>query len=92
MNEFLSFRKFLTPVIIQMLFWLGAVICFIGGLVALVGGSWAGLLVMVIGPLGVRIYCELLIVVFRMSDFLNRIAKNTSREQVAAAVPAEAAY
>ena len=32
MNDFLSFRTMITPVIIQILFWVGVALCFIFGL------------------------------------------------------------
>ena len=82
MEDFLKFRKMITPAIIQILFWIGVVLCIIGGLyvmVASVFGSgnimtfFGGLLFLVIGPVGVRIYCELLILFFRMNETLTEI-------------------
>jgi hypothetical protein len=51
----------------------------IAGIVALASGSVMGLLVVIVGPLVVRIYCELLIVVFRINDTLTGIWYNTQR-------------
>jgi len=86
-KEFLSFRTMITPVIIQVLFWLGVVLCIIGGLVGIIAGAAAsfgggvqvlgGILVLILGPVFVRIYCELLILAFRMYDSLKSIEKNT---------------
>lgn len=83
MSEFLSFRKMITPVIIEVLFWIGVGLCVIAGLVNIVGGATArygggwqvawGILLILLGPLAVRIYCELLIVVFRILDALHEI-------------------
>jgi hypothetical protein len=42
MNEFLSFRKFVTPLIIQIIFWIGVVHVRAAGL-AMIGWSDAGL-------------------------------------------------
>lgn len=83
MEDFLSFRKMITPMIIQIIFWIGTVICVIVGIAAIVGGSHmrygggtqvlSGLLFLFIGPLIVRVYCELLILFFRMNETLTEI-------------------
>ena len=76
-HELLSFRKMITPTIIQILFWIGAGLAviagffmIIGGLINLRGGGAAlvflGLLYICIGPIVVRIYCELIILLFKI--------------------------
>lgn len=79
MNEFLSFRKMITPLIIQILFWIGVALCFITGLVKIVQGVGSaaggmtvlmGVLTWILGPIFVRVYCELLILLFRIYDEL----------------------
>jgi hypothetical protein len=73
MNDFLSFRKMITPLVIVIIFWLGVAVqvivafgmMFQGGAYILLGLIW-----LVIGPLLVRIYCELLILLFRIYDEL----------------------
>ena len=77
MLEFLSFRKFLTPLVIQILFWVGVGICVVEGIavIATVGkfsalGVINGLLVLVIGPVAVRVLCELIMAVFGIHDSL----------------------
>jgi len=39
-----------------------------------------GLIYLIVGPLFVRVYCELLIVIFKMNDTLGVIARNTTQE------------
>jgi hypothetical protein len=87
-GEFLAFRKMITPVIIQIVFWVGVVICIISGLVAIAaamtpyGSGYTviiGLLYIFIGPLLVRIYCELLILFFRMNESLTEIKNDLKR-------------
>jgi hypothetical protein len=73
----------ITPVIIQTLFWIGTGIAVTAGLIEIGsglsssygGGSQVlvGLVILVLGPVFVRIYCELLIVLFRMNDTLTQI-------------------
>ncbi len=85
MEDFLAFRKMLTPVIIQVVFWLGVVACVLAGLASLFSGApLAGLLMMVFGPVAVRIYAELLILLFKMNDTLTDIknaVEKTARNQ-----------
>lgn len=74
MNDFLAFRKMITPVAIQILFWLFVVGVIITGFVAMAQGkALAGLVVIIIGPVMVRIYCELLIVAFKIFESLRNI-------------------
>lgn len=82
MKDFLAFRTMLTPVIIQVIFWLGAAICVIVGLVLILSGVGQygggpnvlkGFLLVFLGPVGVRIYCEILIIFFRINETLTEI-------------------
>jgi hypothetical protein len=80
MNDFLAFRKFITPLFIQVIFWLFVVMIVIAGLASMFqGGSaiFTGLLMIVVGPLFVRMYCELLILLFRIYDELVAIRTGT---------------
>jgi hypothetical protein len=80
MSDFLAFRKMITPVIIQVIFWILLIVCLIFAIVLIAGHQPAvGLLLLVLGPLFVRIYCEMLIVLFVMNDALQEIKKNTAR-------------
>jgi hypothetical protein len=74
MEDFISFRRMVTPTVIQLLFWLGVAVCVIGGFIMLVGGAvLMGIAYIILGPIIVRIYCELLIVIFRINDTLTDI-------------------
>ncbi len=89
MGEFLSFRKMITPAIIQLIFWIGVLLCVIGGLIQIVAGAstyygggsmvLSGVLLILLGPLAVRIYCELLIVMFRILEELSCIRRDLAR-------------
>jgi hypothetical protein len=82
-SEFFAFRKMITPMVIQIIFWIGVALSVIGGIGMIIGGASSnvgggmlvlmGLLYILIGPLVVRIYCELLIVMFRILDELKGI-------------------
>lgn len=67
LQEFLTFRRMVTPVIIQVVFWIGIVLIAIAALGLMVEGSgFLGLLVFLLGPVAWRVYVELLIVIFRI--------------------------
>lgn len=83
MRDFLAFRTMLTPIIIQLIFWFGVIICVAVGIFLIAIGLkypyeghrsiLKGLLVMGLGPVGVRIYCEILIIFFRINETLTEI-------------------
>lgn len=83
MGGYLSFDKMITPIFIKIAFWIGVVGSLIAGIGAIITGLLSegfgfiqilgGLLVIVIGPLVVRIYCELLIIFFKMHQSINEI-------------------
>ncbi len=83
MRDFLTFRTMLTPIIIQVVFWVGSTIAVLVGLFFLLEGARAqygggpfvlwGLLLLLFGPLLTRLYCEILIVFFRINDTLTEI-------------------
>ena len=85
MGDFLSFRKMVTPVIIQVIFWIGVAAAIIAGIVVLVSADEAGarlfgLLYIILGPLYWRVVCELLILLFRINETLTDIKNNTERK------------
>ena len=81
MSDFWSFRKMVTPVLIQILFWVGVIGCIIAGVIMIAMGVkdpesqmlLSGVLLVIFGPLGVRLYCEILIVFFRINETLTEI-------------------
>jgi len=91
MGDFFAFRRMITPIVIQIIFWIGVVACIVGGLVMMFAGEalasteargagfLAGLAVLILGPLAVRVYCEILIVIFRINESLTDIRSNTAR-------------
>ncbi|MEW6212472.1 MAG: DUF4282 domain-containing protein [Acidobacteriota bacterium] len=82
-GDFLTFRKMITPIIIQIIFWIGVALVVILGFLTIAAGASAfrdgglviliGLLYIVLGPIIVRVYCELIIVAFRMNESLSDI-------------------
>lgn len=86
MKEYLSFEKFVTPIWIKIVFWVGVVVIVLFGLVAMFAGSQYGalgpigaILGMLLALFGWRISCELVILSFRIYEELVLIRKNTTR-------------
>ncbi|MFZ5452254.1 MAG: DUF4282 domain-containing protein [Thermodesulfobacteriota bacterium] len=82
MKDFLAFRTMLTPIIIQAVFWVGVVICVIASLIYILSGVGQygggpnvikGVILLFLGPIAVRIYCEILIIFFRINETLTEI-------------------
>ncbi|MDL4842085.1 DUF4282 domain-containing protein [Aquibacillus rhizosphaerae] len=82
-NDLTSFNKMITPTIIKFIFWVGVGFSIISGLIQIVAGissPWGGgvqvilgLITLVVGPLLARVYCELMIVIFKMHETLRSI-------------------
>ncbi len=76
MEDFLRFRQMLTPVLIEVIFWAGVVVSILTGLGFLLKGGLGavlGLIYIFIGPLVIRVWCELIIVIFRINETLTDI-------------------
>jgi len=83
-SGFLNFRYLITPVLVQGIYLLIALLITIAGLVTMFsgvsgGGPLAGLLIIVIGNLVWRIYMEFVMLFFRINEGIQRIERNTHR-------------
>jgi len=85
MNSILYFDKMITPRIITLIYWLLALVAIISGLASMFGG-WEGFTfgkflfgvgIAVGGILGARIWCELLIVLFKIHENTTKIAERS---------------
>lgn len=93
MKDFFAFRRMITPYIIMIIFWVAIVVLIIGLVGASIGilsskNQNDYLLLCVVWPIGlpvgilvIRIYCELLILFFRMNETLTEIKNVLSRTQ-----------
>jgi Domain of unknown function (DUF4282) len=71
MRDIFFFDKMLTPTIITFVYWFILLAAVIGGLVTMFSGDFFyGLVTIVGGVLFGRIWCELLIVLFKMNEAL----------------------
>lgn len=92
LGDFLAFRKMIIPIIIQIIFWglvtLVSIAGVAAGIMTLTGRGEQkilGVLVIVVGiPLSIlliRLYCELIIVIFRINDTLTDIKNILARRR-----------
>ena len=82
MKSVLTFESMITPKIITFLYWLLLLGVAVGGIGAMLSfgpvsfASFAtGLLVMAGGALAARIWCELLIVLFKINEHMQTVSK-----------------
>ena len=81
MRDVLFFDNMLTPKIITIVYWLLLLAAIVGGLGSMFGGYggftigkfFLGLFYVVAGAIGARIWCELLIVLFKMNEALQEM-------------------
>lgn len=88
-KDLISFDKLITPQYVQVLFWIGVAASVLVGLgMILTGGAGVlfGLAVLVGGPILTRVGCELLVLAFKLVDWIAEI-KITLAEQQAANQP-----
>lgn len=75
LKKFLFLDSFITPKIVTFIFWAQAVLAVLGGLFSIFSGSViGGLLIIVIGPVLARVSAEMVIVLFKIHDNLQKIA------------------
>lgn len=73
-RDFFFFDRMLTPKVITVIYWIFVAAIVIGGIGTMFAQSFiAGLLGMLVALVFARIWCELLIVVFKMNDALQAI-------------------
>jgi len=75
MGEYLSFRKHYTPTIIHVLFW---VLLVANTLEALFNGHdfLGAVFTLFVGPVLIRVACELILILFEINDSLTVIRNN----------------
>jgi hypothetical protein len=86
-GNFLSFRTMWTPVLIQWAFVVGAGLLVVGGALTALSGlatatpgrAMVGLASAVVGPILLRIWCEVLVVVFKIHEAVEELVEQGRR-------------
>lgn len=87
MQRYLTLNELITPTIIRLVYWIGIALIVLGALSSMFGGFRAfifGLIGAAIGLVLWRVWCEVMLILFRIHDDLAQIARNTTPS---AAVP-----
>lgn len=75
MKDFFVFRTMITPMIVQVLFWMALLFSIIVAIFDFTHGKYLyGFEIIIFGPLLARILAELIMIFFRMNDSLDKIA------------------
>jgi hypothetical protein len=88
MMDFLSFRRMLIPYLVQIVFWCGTALCVFAGVMIWAGRATTptfggmrvegrflgGLVILLGGPLVLRLWCEVAVVFFRMNETLTEMS------------------
>ena len=72
-KDLLFFDKMVMPKVITFIYWLMLLACIVGGLATMLGSFLTGLGILVGGAIAARLYCELIIVLFKMNESLTAI-------------------
>jgi hypothetical protein len=72
-KDLLYFDKMVMPKVITIIYWLALAGVVIGGLVTMFQSFLTGLAVLIGGAIGVRLYCEIFMVMFKMNEALQEI-------------------
>ena len=73
MKEFLSYKTMITPGIVKVLSYIGMVIALVVGLIGIAVEPLMGIGTAILGPVAVRIYAELMLVIFEINDNLKKL-------------------
>lgn len=75
MEKFLNLNDLIAPKFIQLLYWIFLAIAIVAGILKMgYTDFFVGLLYMISGVIFARVGCELLIVLFKINDNLQKIA------------------
>lgn len=79
LKQFISFESFITPSIIVFIFWLSIIAVCLGGLAAIFSGNIIyGIIEIIFGAIFTKVFCETLMVLFKINNSLKEIAENTN--------------
>ncbi|GAC26338.1 hypothetical protein GMES_4065 [Paraglaciecola mesophila KMM 241] len=86
MKDLFFFDSMLTPKIITVVYWLMLLAALVSGVGTMFnsygGGFFAGAGILIAGAVGARIWCELLIVLFKIHENLKKIADRNDTSEL----------
>ena len=96
-KSLLSFKEFVTPSIMKVVYWVGIIGIAIVGLAQVIRGLKydsateliGGIFFLVLAPLYLRVLCELILVAFQISTDLSAIRYSTEKREISSDEEAE---
>ena len=82
MGDYLAFRRFITPAFMQVIFWIFVAFNTISSIAVMFQGGLAviaGLVQLFLGPVFIRVFCEVTIVFFRINETLEEVRRNSAQ-------------
>lgn len=81
-RDLFFFDTLVTPKIITVLYWLFLLLAVVSSILLMVGNFFFGLVALIGGIVGARLWSELILVAFKINDNLQRIAdQGESKDQ-----------
>ena len=68
--DLLFFDKMIMPKVMTVIYWILLAVCIVVGLLTMFSSFLSGLGILVGGAIGARLYCELIIVLFKINESL----------------------
>ena len=78
MKQFINYETMITPGIVKVLSWIGMVVALIVGLLGIAVAPLTGIGTAILGPVAVRIYAEILLIIFEIHKTLTEIRDGKS--------------
>ena len=78
MKQFINYETMITPGIVKVLSWIGMVVALIVGLLGITVDPLTGIGTAILGPVAVRIYAEILLIIFEIHKTLTEIPDGKS--------------
>lgn len=83
-EDLISFDKLITPQYIQVLFWIGVAASVLTGVGLMISDLFPvplGLAILIAGPILTRVGCELLVLAFKLVDWIAEIKITLAKQQ-----------
>ena len=72
LRQWLEFDEMITPKIIKVIYWIFLVITIVGGVIGMFANFFAGFIGLVFGVIGLRVGCEMVILMFNIYKQLKK--------------------
>lgn len=83
MRDVFYFDEMITPRVITFIYWLLLLVVVVAGLSTMFsgfGGFLGGIGIIVLGSVFARVYCELMIVLFKINDNIRKLAEDSTSD------------